>query len=260
MKKYIKTLKFALVFGTIVGLASCSEEFLNRPPEDNYSVDTFYNTDQQLEAATNGLYGKIWFTYHNKAFYAIGEIASGNGFSYSSDVNSLKELNANGGDPEIANAWMSCWAVVAQSNALINLLPERTGSGISQAAYNKTMGELKFMRALAYFYIVRLWGPVPIIENNLEFINRPEFPSNRVEDIYTFIENDLQFAIYNLPAKMRGANYADNAHVSKGSAKAILAKVYLTQNKYAQARAMAEDVINSNEFKLYGGTQLPTKS
>ncbi|WP_296145151.1 RagB/SusD family nutrient uptake outer membrane protein [uncultured Flavobacterium sp.] len=260
MKKYIKTLKFALVFGTIVGLASCSEEFLNRPPEDNYSVDTFYNTDQQLEAATNGLYGKIWFNYHNKAFYAIGEIASGNGFSYSSDVNSLKELNANGGDPEIANAWMSCWAVVAQSNALINLLPERIGSGVSEAAYTKTMGELKFMRALAYFYIVRLWGPVPIIENNLEFINRPEFPSNRVEDVYTFIENDLQFAIENLPAKMRGSNYADNAHVSKGSAKAILAKVYLTQNKYAQARAMAEEVINSGEFKLYGGTQLPAKS
>lgn len=59
---------------------------------------------------------------------------------------------------------------------------------------------------------------------------------------------------------MRGGNYADNAHVSKGSAKAILAKVYLTQNKYAQARATAEEVINSGEFKLYGGTQLPGKS
>lgn len=260
MKKYIKNLRTIFVLATILGLASCSDEFLNRPPEDNYSVDTFYKTDDQLIAASNGLYGKVWFNFHNKAFYAIGEIASGNGFSYSSDVNTLRELNANGGDEEIANAWRSCFAVVAQSNALIRTLPEQVGPEVSDKVYDQVMGEAHFMRALAYFYIVRLWGPVPIIENNLELINKPQVNTNRVEDVYTFIENDLQFAIENLPEKMRGSNYADNGHVSKGSAKSILAKVYLTQNKYPQARAMAEEVINSGEFKLYGGAQLPGKS
>lgn len=260
MKKYTKKLGAILVLATILGLASCSDEFLNRPPEDNYSADTFYTSDDQLIAASNGLYGKVWFNFHNKAFYAIGEIASGNGFSYSSDVNSLKELNANGGDPEIANAWKSCWAVIAQANGLIRTLPQQVGPDVSDQVYDQVMGEAHFMRALAYFYLVRLWGPVPIIENNLDFINTPQVNTNRIEDVYRFIENDLQFAIDNLPEKIRGTNYADNGHVSKGSAKSILAKVYLNQNNYADARTMAEEVINSGEFKLYGGTQLPSKS
>mgnify|MGYP003605763741 CR=1 FL=1 len=260
MKKYIKNLKIIVAIATVLGLASCSDEFLNRPPEDTYSVDEFYNTNEQVIAGTNSLYGKVWFNFHNKAFYAIGEIASGNGFSYSSDINTLKELNANGGDPEIANAWKSCWAVVAQSNALIHYLPQRVGPAVSDEVLNNALGEAHFMRALAYFYLVRLWGAVPIIENNLDHLAQPQINTNPVQDVYTFIENDLKFGIENLKEKMRGGNYADNAHVSKGSAKAILAKVYITQNKYAEAKVMAEQVINSGEFKLYGGTQMPDKS
>lgn len=260
MKRYIKYLHGVTAFTTIVFFASCSEEFLNRPPEDNYSIEEFYNTDSQVENSTNSLYGKVWFNFNSKAFWAIGEIASGNGFSYSSDVNSLKGLNANGGDPEIANAWKSLWAVVAQSNALINGLPGHVGGSVSQEAVNNAVGEAHFMRATAYFYIVRLWGNVPIITDNVAVAANPQINTNPVADVYTFIENDYKTAITLLRAKIRGANYGDNGHVSKGSAKAMLAKVYLYEKDYVNARLMAEEVINSGEFKLYGGPELPSKS
>lgn len=249
-----------LVLASLVTLGSCSDDFLNRPPEDAYSLDEFYNTNDQVAASTNSLYGKVWFNFQNKAFWSIGEIASGNGFSYSSDVNTLKELNANGGDPEIANAWKSLWAVVAQSNAIINELPPRVGPGIDQEILDNAIGEAHFMRATAYFYLVRLWGNVPIIENNVSLINNPQVNTNPVVDVYTFIKNDLNLASELLYSKIRNSNYSDNAHVSKGSAKAMLAKVYLYERDYANARLMAEEVINSGEFKLYGGVELPNKS
>lgn len=260
MKKYIKKVKMIFVLATVITLGSCNDDFLNRPPEDAYSLDEFYNTNEQVAASTNSLYGKVWFNFQNKAFWSIGEIASGNSFSYSSDVNTLKELNANGGDPEIANAWKSLWAVVAQSNAIINELPQRVGPQIDEAVLDNAVGEAHFMRATAYFYLVRLWGNVPIIEDNVALIANPQINTNPVEDVYTFIKNDLIQASELLYEKVRTSNYSDNGHVSKGSAKAMLAKVYLYQKDYPNAKMMAEEVINSGEFKLYGGVDLPNKS
>lgn len=122
------------------------------------------------------------------------------------------------------------------------------------------MGESHFIRAFSYFFLVRLWGNVPIIENNADYSLNYVIPSNPSEDVYKFIENDLKFAIANLRTKNRGSNYAANAHVSSGSAKALLAKVYLYEKKYELARALAQEVINSGEFKLLGGDELPLKS
>ncbi len=260
MKIYMKYYRSWAIIAASILAASCASDYLDRPSEDSYNVDQFYNTNSQVENSTNSLYGKVWFNFNNKAFWAIGEIASGNGFSYSSDINTLKELNANGGDPEIGNAWKSLWAVVAQSNALINGLPSHVGGEVSQETVDNAVGEAHFMRATAYFYLVRLWGNVPIITDNVATAANPNINTNPVADVYTFIKNDLIEATTLLKAKMRGPNYADNGHVSKGSAKAMLAKVYLYEKDYANAKLMAEEVINSGEFKLYGGPELPSKS
>ncbi|MEH6407507.1 MAG: RagB/SusD family nutrient uptake outer membrane protein, partial [Leeuwenhoekiella sp.] len=260
MKKYNSIFRLLTVAFVAVMLWSCSEDFLERPPEDTYSLDEFYSSNEQVSASTNGLYGKPWFSLHNKALYAIGEVGSGNSFSYSSDINSLRLLNITTTDPVLLDAWKSCFAVVAQSNALINLLPSRVSGDVDQEVVDNTIAEAHFMRGLAYFYLVRLWGPVPIIENNADFVTEPQLNTNRVEDVYTFIENDLNYATEYLYAKVRGSSYSDNGHVSKGSSKALLAKVSLYEKKYDQARQLAQEVINSGEFKLYGGAQLPEKS
>ncbi|WP_395064180.1 RagB/SusD family nutrient uptake outer membrane protein [Flavobacterium sp.] len=243
-----------LVFG------SCQEDFTNRPPEDAISLDAYYSSNSQVASATNGLYSRTWFQFNNKFFYAIAEVGSGNMYTNSSDVNAMRTFSLTGSDPELVNGWSALWANIAQANAIINFLPARVGPGVSSDVLNNTVGEAYFMRATAYFYLVRLWGAVPIIENNLDYASSPIIHTNRVEDIYKLIELDYQEAIGRLVAKTRTANYAENGHVSKGSAKAMLAKVFLYEQKYPQAKAMAEDVINSGEFKLLGGSQLPGKS
>lgn len=245
----------------VLGLVmSCNEDFTDRPSEDGISLDAYYSSDAQVTSATNGMYARTWFQFANKFFYAVAEVGSGNMFSGSSDVSAMRNFSLNGSDGELTNGWRSLWANVGQSNSIINFLSARVGPAVSQDVLNNTIGEAHFMRATAYFYLVRLWGAVPIIENNLDFVTSPQINTNRIEDIYTLIERDYLKAADLLFDKNRGPNYAANGHVSKGSARAMLAKVYLYEKKYSEAKAMAELVINSGEFKLLGGPSLPAKS
>ncbi|MBO0343449.1 MAG: RagB/SusD family nutrient uptake outer membrane protein [Bacteroidota bacterium] len=260
MKRILKTYKLLSFTVLTLLMGACEKDFLERPAEDSITLDNYYSTNDQVESATNAMYNKTWFNFHNKAFFAITEVGSGNMHSYSSDVTSMRNFSLSSTDGELENAWKSLWATVAQSNALINFLAERVGSKVDQNVLENTLGEAYFLRATAYFYLVRLWGPVPIIENNLDHVDTPLINTNRIEDIYELIKMDYQTAIEKLKSKVRGSNYANNGHVSKGSAKAMLSKVYLYQEDYTNARALAEEVINSGEFKLLGGSELPEKS
>lgn len=242
---------------------SCSNDFTDRPSEDSISSSNYYQSDAQIRTATDALYYKTWFQFNNKFFPAISEVGSGNMYTNSSDVNAMRNFSITSADAEMYSGWQSLWANVAQANYLINNLQRVSGPSVNQGTIDVALGEAYFMRATAYFYLVRLWGPVPIITNNLENVSDPQLNTNRVEDVYELIRRDYTSAIGLLENKIRGANYTNNAKVSKGSAKAMLAKVYLYNKDYPKARQLAEEVINSGEFKLLGGTSqysIPGKS
>lgn len=261
MKRFFKIYKWsglAAIF-LFLGTTSCQDDFTNRPSEDGISLDAYYSSNDQVTSATNGMYSRTWFQMYNKFWWAI-EVGSGNMYSGSPDVAGLRTFSLNGSDPELVNGWSSLWANVQQSNMIINFLAGRVGPDVDKGVLDNTIGEAYFLRATAYFDLVRLWGPVPIIENPLDYTSNPYVNTNTIADIYKLIEMDYLKSIDLLVEKNRGANYSNNGHVSKGSAKAMLAKVYLYMKQYPKARAMAESVINSGEFKLLGGDQLPSKS
>ncbi|QKJ64473.1 RagB/SusD family nutrient uptake outer membrane protein [Flavobacterium sp. M31R6] len=258
-KLFLNRYSLLLVAVTFLVFGSCQEDFTERPSEDGISLDSYYSTNDQVSSATNGMYSRTWFQMYNKFWWAI-EVGSGNMYSGSPDVSGLRTFALNGSDPELVNGWSALWANVQQSNMIINFLASRVGPDVDKNVLDNAIGEAYFMRATAYFDLVRLWGPVPIIENPLDFTSNPYVNTNTVDDIYKLITSDYLKAADLLVAKTRGANYASNGHVSKGSAKAMLAKVYLYKKDYANARAMAEEVINSGEFKLLGGDELPSKS
>ncbi|MBW2962729.1 RagB/SusD family nutrient uptake outer membrane protein [Mesonia aestuariivivens] len=259
MKNLNLKIKASLLLSVLFLVSACSEDFLNRPPEDSVALDNFYSSEEELIANANVLYGTVWFNFNSKAFWSITELTGGNARTFSGDVINFGNFTVTGDNNELTNGWESLWGVVAQSNAIINFVPERVAGSVPQAAVDNVLGEAHFMRAVAYFYLVRIWGAVPIIENNLENVYDPQIPTNRVEDIYEFMERDLQFAIDNCYEKTRGGNYEANIHVSSGSAKALKAKVHLYQEEYDEARQLAEEVINSGEFKLFG-IDIPSKS
>ena len=223
----------------------CKKAFFNRPPESSVTVGNYYQTTSQVQAATNGLYGSPWFGWNNKVGWSITELSSGNAFTYSSDVNAFNTWSAPNANPEILAAWDSPFTVVAQCNGLINNM-KSTIPGVPQATVNNALGEAHLMRAVAYFYLVRVFGNVPIVENPLtEVANFQTVPTNPIADVYTFMVKDLKFAEANC-----AVGSASTGHGDSGSAAAMLAKVYLYMQDYADAQKEAEKVISSGEFSL----------
>ncbi|GAA4813309.1 RagB/SusD family nutrient uptake outer membrane protein [Litoribaculum gwangyangense] len=253
MKNLFKTKYILLTLTLTLGFNSCSEDFLDRPPEDSFNVSDFFQTEDQVIASTNALYSVPWYDFNENTIWVFGELSSGNARTWDPRNADFVNFAVNGNNAQISRTWEALFAVVAQANTIINTLPLAVNPSISRDVVNNALGEARFIRAVAYFYIVRIWGSVPIIEDNASIVLEPRVPRNPVSDIYRFIKEDLEFAVENCYAKIRGANYDANARVSSGSAKAMLAKVYLYERNYQMAYQLADEVINSGEFKLYGG-------
>lgn len=234
-------------------IPSCTPDFIDRPPEDSFNVEDFFQTTEQVEASTKALYSKPWFNFISNVAWCIGELSSGNARTWDARNSDFGNFAITSEHGSLVQAWQSLYAVIAQSNSLINTLPSAVGSAVPQDVVNNALGEARFIRATAYFYLVRIYGSVPIIDNNQEFALNPIVPRNPVEDVYEFIKRDFQFAVDNCYSKIRGGNFDANASVSSGSAKAMLAKIYLYEENYTMSYQLADEVIASGEFKLYGG-------
>lgn len=237
---------------TAVMSSSCKKDYFNRPPKSTITVDNFYQNAEQVQASTLLLYSAPWFGYCGKSGWSITELSGGNGRTYSADIINFQDFTVTNTNFEISAAWNSLYIEIAQANALINSLPTKVPASVNPAVLNNALGEARLWRALAYFHLVRIFGPVPIIENSFDYVTDYQVPRNPVADVYKFIVRDLQFAEANLATMVRGSASPANARVSSGSASALLAKVYLYMQDYPNARAKAEKVINSKEFKLYG--------
>jgi len=250
---YIKAIYLlCLVIG--IGLTSCNEEeFLNRPPEDRLAADNFFKSAKDLRLATAPLYNIVWFDFHNRAILPIGEARGGNikaTWMYGSwEVFSLTSLDGN-----LRDAWTSFHNVIGQSNIIMHSI-EDNSSGVTDQEKNAAIAEARFMRATAYFYLVRAWGPVIIIENNEELLKDPLVRTNRVEDVYEFIIRDLKFAAEHLPTS------DEPGRVTQWSAKGLLAKVFLARSGYnnggsrkqsdlESAMSYASDVYNNSGLTL----------
>lgn len=245
MKRHIKYITGAAAIVSLVA-SGCKKDFFNRPPQSGVVAGNYYQTADQVNASTNGLYGSPWFGWNNKAGWAITEFTSGNGRSYSSDVGPFGTPPVPNDNPELLAAWDSPFTVIAQANGILNNLPAVVPASVPKNVVNNALGEAHLMRAVAYFYLVRTFGNVPIVENPLQDIkNFQTVATNRVEDVYKFMVQDLQFAEANCSANTAGTGHGDS-----GSASAMLAKVYLYMQDYANAQKEAEKVINSGEFQL----------
>lgn len=238
-------LKFIVVAALSLGAVSCSD-FLNRPSEDSYTTEQYYTNDTQVEQGVNYLYNSPW--YDIIRFYIYGsETMAGNVYQGQS---AYTTLTVNGTDGDLKNMSYSLWAVNSHCNTVINNILRSTGA--SQEKKNQSIGEALSWKAMAYFFLVRTFGDVPIIHDNTESIkagNYNDVYKVQKDDVYEYIVMTLEKAIELLPKNPYIGVYN---RIDYYAAEALLAKVYLTRagvsgtlnNDYlAKARDYAKDVI-----------------
>ena len=132
----------------------------------------------------------------------------------------------------LANAWTGFYSVITMANAVISDVQTKCSNSVSERAKRTAIAEARLMRACAYFYMVRLWGPVIIIEDNDKVVANPMQPLHREEDVLELVIRDLTYAVENLPevATAKG-------RVNAWGAKGMLAKVYLARSGGKEAHA-----------------------
>lgn len=204
-----------------LGLSSC-QEFLNRPAEDNYNTANFYQNDEQCIQGVNYLYNSPWYDFQ-RAFFKIGEIMSGNMYSGN---NPYMLFTTNATDGDLVNMSYSLWAVNGHANTVIqNIL---ASEGPSLEIKNQCIGEALTLKALAYFFMVRNFGEVPIVHDNSAILASGEYNNvykHTRANIYEYIIMTLEKAMELLPKK--NGNW-DN-RIDYYAAEALLSKVYLTK-------------------------------
>lgn len=250
-------MKINRIFGSlaagllVLGMTSC-EDFLNRPGEDSYNTGNFYQNDEQCIQGVNYLYNSPWYDFQ-RGFIKIGEVMSGNMYWGSSPY---LTFTTNATDENLIDMSYSLWAVNGHVNAvLVNI---NAANGPSQAVKNQCMGEAITLKALAYFFMVRTFGEVPIIHNNSDLLGTNDY--NNIykvtrKNVYEYIIMNLEKAMSLLPKKTSGWN----GRIDYYAAEALLSKVYLTmagidgsldQNLLKKAAEYAKDVIDNSGRSL----------
>jgi len=218
--------------------ASC-EDILEEKPK-TLAVEVFYNTPEEVETAVNAIYTPIRGNIVEQTVILDTHTDWGYGRGSRADYNNLQGFNAT----SINNAggrWNSFYLAIRNANLVFENAPN--GSDISQADIDKNVAEAKFLRAFAYFQLVRNWGSIPLrTEENMKVADLAKSP---VADVYTLIVSDLSYAESNLPEVQSLVGKP-----TKYSAKTMLADVYLTLGRYAEARDKANEVIRSNKYSL----------
>ncbi|MCF2487537.1 RagB/SusD family nutrient uptake outer membrane protein [Dyadobacter sp. CY347] len=249
MKKFklIKTSGMILA-AALLWLSSC-EDFLKEDPQDRIAQDRFYQTAEDATAAVNAVYSNLGSTssgpegiYHSTTWIAAGlasdELINKQEGAIANDQLATFSWNAENGN--IGTIWRIHYKTITLANIAIERIPP---IDMDEALKNRLVNEAKFLRALAYFNLVRMFGNVPLLVKEEEPLNPGVADVNAV---YTQIISDLQSAEA-LP--LDGA--IQEGRATSGAAKALLAKVYLTRKDFQNASAKALEVIQSNKYALW---------
>ncbi len=234
MKPIYKNKTATALLLSLIVLSAC-EDFLNRPTEDAYTIDSFYQTDEQCFQAANVLYNAPWYDFQ-RGWAKIGDVMAGNLYFSTDDVYQAFILTSS--NAELSDASNSLWLVNGHCNAVIENVATKAGPKVTETAKNTVTGEAMVWKAMAYFFLVRGWGAIPIVHNNSDIIgkgNALELKRNRVEDVYEYIIRTLNKAVTLLPEKNQPGR------INKYSAYALLAKVHLTRSGWGQSGMRNQD-------------------
>jgi hypothetical protein len=284
MKIYTSNICKLLVSIFVLSSISC-QKILEEKPISFLSPENFYKNESDAKAAINAVYGAL-YTYDlylqpmwNLIMLDDDHVSGADWFLGTSGA----------GNPQgywgVDGPWVGCYTVISRANTVLENVVN-INNNIDTVVKRRILGEAYFFRGWAYFQLVQLYGGVPIRTKSLSADPTASVPRSSVMDVYKQIIADFQRAESNLLSK-NDAKAGEIGRVTKGVAKAFLAKTYLTMasgaatgnisvrggndngnytytksivaglegvssnDYYTLARDKALEVITSNEYSLF---------
>ncbi|MEM7656133.1 MAG: RagB/SusD family nutrient uptake outer membrane protein [Bacteroidota bacterium] len=242
----MKSSFFSLSICILLGLTSGCEGFLDRRPLDQLTSETFYRTEEEVRRGILAAYTPMMDNEWNGKGWMITEIPSDNSQpgGLDPDFTPIDNFTVAADNGPVGNYW----AIHYRQIALANVVLDRVQEGVfTQDQLDLMLAEALFLRAVAYFDLVRVYGGVPLVTKAPQF-GDDLLPSRAtVEEVYALIREDLAFAADHLPLEWGGG---DQGRATKGAALAYLSKVALTQRDFVPARDYAKAVMDLGVYRL----------
>jgi len=247
-------IKIALFCFLVMMIAQGCKKFLTNDIPGAFPESDFYKTDNDVTQAVTGIYDMMQAHYNSNwaSLYMIKSLLSDEsncGGSNAGDqpgYQTLDDYTFDATNDKVRDAWRMCYFAIYRANKVINKADDLT------PLRKRLRAEAKVLRAYNYFELVTMWGDIPLVLNDIPPSQFTSTPRAAKTDVYKQIEKDLNEAAPDLPMKSSYAA-ADRFRVSKGTAQALLGKTLLYEQKWPEAAAQFDLVINSNVYSVAPG-------
>jgi hypothetical protein len=244
----------------IINIALLSGLFLVLACENGLEDETFSVYDQNVltkpehaEQAVRGTYAALkdngGYGYYAGHLYWLyeypGEVVTATGTARQGGQ--IDQLAYDASNSTFNGVWISIFKLISRTNEAEELISNVNylGNSSSQTLQNQHLGEVRFLRALAYFDATSLWGDVPLLlKSSSKFTEADENPALTAQaTVEEAMIADLQFAEQNLPASYPPAEVA---RATSGAAKSLLTRLYMRRGEFQKAADKAQEVMNKN--------------
>lgn len=240
--------KYRILLLLISGIFfSGCDNFLDLAPPTQLSVATYYKTAEQIEYAVNGAYSTLQTGNMYGNWYVMAEIPSDNTTNVLSgsvtDQDEFDKYYIKTTNPYLSNFWNESYKGINKCNTVLDKIDAVDMDATQKEQFKM---EMKFLRGLMYFNLVRVYDGVPLVIQTTDVSTAYGMARNSRDEVYQQIIADFT-AAENLPASYAGN---DVGRATKGAAKAMLGKVYMTLNDYPKAGPKLKEVIDLGQYAL----------
>ncbi|GAE81935.1 RagB/SusD family nutrient uptake outer membrane protein [Bacteroides reticulotermitis] len=252
MKNIFKTICLSSV---LLASASCSD-FLTIVPEDEQVMETYYTSEEAVNANTASLYtAYVWQDFGMNFMWMSGDELSGDLYYTYDQEGQFYYMTFQNGNTFLTQGWNGLYRVISYCNNIINGMPAAArANGVSESVITRALAESRCIRGIAYYFLTEYWKDVPIITNNN--VTGDQIICNTQASVYEFIRQDLEFAKEILPLSP-----FQNGRCTKWTAIGMLSKLHLTMashlsdaasaDNFAKAKSYAADLIGNSGLKIY---------
>jgi len=244
-KRWLHTILFLIL------VSACDPSFIDRPQLAVQTTDNFYKTEGDALKAVTAVYNYFQSYDFEVSKFEFGDITSDDaekGGESDNDrpfVKDMEYFRTRSDNLSCRAMWNVCFTAIFQAN---NTLTHIESINMNEQLKERLLGEVRFIRAHFYFYLVNIFGEVPLVIKTLT-PDEYRLPKSLKATIWDQIEQDLIYARDHLPLKSEYTK-TDLGRITKGAAQTLLANAYLFQKKWALAQKEAKEVIVSGEYQL----------
>jgi hypothetical protein len=253
MKRTTGLILIILIAGTVMFVYSCSEEFLIKEPP-GVAAGSVMSSPDGVEAILIGAYsylrGRNLYGGALCTDWMYGSIPSDDCYYGTYSIYpSFERFEATPSHPYPLQRWKECYDGVQRANNTLEFLEinQKGKNPISKERALQIEGEAKFLRAWFHFQANKVFENIPYIKTKAELCPLlPEKVTN-ADPAWDSIEQDLQFAIDNLPETPPSG---EPGRVTRYAAMAVKAHAHMFQREFSQAKPLLDGIINSGRYEL----------